>query len=115
MDVISSEAGIQVFFKDVLIQAQKNIEKGDPISKVFINNENLYPIFVGEMISVGEETGQMSEMLTQIASYYEDEVDQKTKNMSTIIEPFLMIFMGLVVGFFAIAMLAPTYSLVDKI
>ncbi len=103
------------FYKTVLAKAEENIQKGEAISDVFIKNEDLYPIFVGEMVSVGEETGRMSEMFLEIATFYEEEVDQKTKNMSTIIEPFLMVFMGVAVGFFAIAMLAPTYSLVDAI
>lgn len=104
-----------VYFKEVLAKAQKNIEKGESMASAFIENEKLYPVFVGEMISVGEETGQLSQMLTEVAGYYEEEVDQKTKNMSTLIEPFLMVLMGVAVGFFAIAMLAPTYSLVDAI
>lgn len=103
------------FYKDVLGKAHENIQKGDPISSVFIEHENLYPIFVGEMMNVGEETGKMSDMLLGVATYYEDEVDQKTKDMSTIIEPVLMVIIGIAVGIFAISMLAPTYSLVDKI
>ncbi len=103
------------YYKEVLVKAQAVIQKGDPISSVFIENENLYPVFVGEMMSVGEETGKMSDMLLGVAIFYEDEVDQKTKDMSTIIEPFLMVMMGVAVGFFALSMLAPTYSLVDAI
>jgi type IV pilus assembly protein PilC len=103
------------FYKEVLGKAHENIQKGDPISAVFIEHENLYPIFVGEMMNVGEETGKMADMLLGVAAYYEDEVDQKTKDMSTIIEPVLMVIIGIAVGIFAISMLAPTYSLVDKI
>ncbi|MBX4210885.1 type II secretion system F family protein [Candidatus Parcubacteria bacterium] len=103
------------YYKEVLAKAEIVIQKGDPISKVFLEREDLYPTFVGEMASVGEETGKLGEMLLGVAVFYEDEVDQKTKDMSTIIEPFLMVFIGIVVGFFAISILAPTYSLVDKI
>jgi len=103
------------YYKAVLTKAQENIQKGEPVSAVFIENEHLYPIFVGEMMAVGEETGKMADMLMGVAVFYEDEVDQKTKDMSTLIEPFLMVFMGVAVGFFAISMLAPTYSLVDAI
>ena len=67
------------------------------------------------MLAVGEETGKLTDMLDNIASYYEGEVDQKTKDLSTIIEPFLMILIGAAVGVFAIAMMLPTYSLVDAI
>lgn len=102
-------------YKNALSRARNAIEKGEPMSSVFVEYENLYPLFVGEMISVGEETGKISEMLMGVANYYEDEVDQKTKDLSTIIEPVLMIVIGIGVGIFAVAMLAPTYSLVDYI
>ena len=91
------------------------IEKGEPMSAVFVRHEHLYPLFVGEMMTVGEETGKISEMLLSIATYYEEAIDQKTKDLSTIIEPLLMIIIGIGVGIFAISMLAPTYSLVDYI
>lgn len=103
------------FYKQVLKKAELAVEKGNPISGVFIAEEKLYPAFVGEMASIGEETGKLAEMFANIASFYEGEVDQKTKDFSTIIEPFLMVFIGLAVGFFAISMLTPIYSLVDTI
>jgi len=103
------------YYKEVLDKAAESIQKGRSISQVFVENSNLYPVFVGEMMSVGEETGKIGEMLTGIAEFYEEEVDQKTKNLSTIIEPLLMVVIGAAVGFFAIAMLMPTYSLVDAI
>ena len=102
-------------YKDALKRARSAIEKGESMSAVFIEHEHLYPLFVGEMIAVGEETGKISDMLMSVANYYEGEVDQKTKDLSTIIEPVLMIIIGIGVGIFAISMLAPTYSLVDYI
>jgi len=103
------------YFKDVLEKVEKEIQKGAPISKVFIENEGLYPVLFSEMIAVGEETGKLSAMLNDVANFYEREVDQKTKDMSTIIEPFLMITIGAGVGFFAISMISPIYSLSETI
>lgn len=103
------------YFQNVLTVAAKQVETGEALSASLAPGKNLYPVFVSEMLSVGEETGKMAEMLGNIADYYETEVDQKTKDLSTIIEPFLMILIGIAVGVFAIAMLLPTYSLVDAI
>lgn len=102
-------------YKETLQQARNAIQKGELMSAVFVEHEHLYPLFVGEMIVVGEETGKISDMLMDVAGYYEEEVDQKTKNLSTIIEPVLMIIIGAGVGLFAVSMLAPTYSLVNYI
>lgn len=114
---ITSDVLQNHYFKNILAEAAKQVELGELLSSsiTFDKGKNLYPVFVGEMLAVGEETGKMSEMLDNIAVYYEKEVDQKTKDMSTIIEPFLMILIGIAVGVFAIAMMLPTYSLVDAI
>jgi len=103
------------YYKTVIKQAQKNIQLGLPISKVFSEAEHLYPVFVAEMMAVGEETGELGPMLLKVADFYEEEVDEKTKSLSTIIEPVLMIVVGAAVGFFAISMISPMYSLVENI
>lgn len=104
-----------VHFRAVLEKAREAIKKGELMSKVFAEADKLYPVFIAEMMSVGEETGKTGEMLIGVAHYYEEDVEQKTKDMSTVIEPILMIFIAAAVGFFAIAMISPMYSLVDAI
>lgn len=103
------------FYKDILDKAKDVVQKGGTLSSVFKENTKLYPIMLGEMVEVGEETGKLSNMLSDIATFYESEVDAKTKNLSTIIEPVLMILIGGAVGFFAVSMLQPMYSLMDSI
>jgi len=100
-------------YRAVLVEAKDSIKRGAPIAAVFARHERLYPPFVAEMISVGEETGKLSEMLDGVASFYEGEVEQRTKDLSTIIEPALMIFIGAAVGFFAVSMIMPIYSMVS--
>jgi type IV pilus assembly protein PilC len=103
------------YYKDVMTDAGTRVEKGENFSKILIENDKLYPIFVGEMASVGEETGDISTMLKEVAEFYEEDVNARTKDMSTIIEPILMVIIGIGVGFFAYAMLMPIYSLMDSI
>ncbi|NCN52581.1 type II secretion system F family protein [Candidatus Parcubacteria bacterium] len=112
---ITQDVVQNIYYKQVIAEAAKRVEKGSPLSEVFVESEKLYPILLGEMILVGEETGQISKMLDEVAIFYETEVTQKTKDLSTIIEPVLMVFIGGVVGFFALAMIAPIYSISDSI
>lgn len=112
---ITEEVLQNVYYKNIMIEAAKRVEKGTQLSSVFMEHENLYPVLVGEMVLVGEETGETSQMLNEIANFYEKEVEQKTKNLSTIVEPLLMVVIGSVVGFFALAVIAPIYSIGNSI
>ena len=103
------------YFKEILKEAIVKVEKGETISSLFLAHTDLCPVFVGEMMNVGEETGRLPAMLLEVATFYENSVDQKTKDMSTIIEPFLMVIIGIGVGFFALAMIKPIYSVMDTI
>ena len=98
-------------FAKVVEEAEVRVKKGDPLSAAFIEHTNLYPILMSEMLAVGEETGKVALMLKQIAEFYEQDVDEKTKDLSTIIEPVLMLVIGAFVGVFAVSMIAPIYSL----
>ncbi len=120
VDVITSldivgEVVQNSYFRQVIKDASVAVGAGQPLSTAFMRREDLYPAFVGEMMAVGEETGQSAEMLKRLAVFYETEVDRKTKDMSTIIEPFLMLIIGAAVGFFAISMISPIYSLSETI
>ncbi len=99
------------YYREVIGRAKQDVEKGKQLANVFLSAEKYYPPLVGELIAVGEETGALPDMLLEVAKYYENEVEQKTKNMSTIIEPVLMLVVGGGVGFFAISMISPIYNI----
>jgi type IV pilus assembly protein PilC len=102
-------------YKDVLVRAHKEVQGGKALASVFVAAEDVYPPLVGELIAVGEETGALPDMLLEVATFYEKAVEQKTKNMSTIIEPFLMLIVGGAVGFFAVSMISPIYNITSTI
>lgn len=99
-------------YKKVLKKAKEEIKKGSRISTAFKKYEKIYPPLMGEMIAVGEETGKLPDMLLKLAVFYENEVSETTKNLTVIIEPILMIVIGVFVGFFALSMITPMYSMV---
>jgi type IV pilus assembly protein PilC len=112
---ITGDVVQNVHYKKMLLDTAESIQKGASLESLFSAREDLYPSFVSEMIGVGEETGTLSKSLLEVASFYEGEVSDKTKDMSTVIEPVLMVAIGVGVGFFALAMISPIYSLSDKI
>jgi len=80
-----------------------------------IEKDPLFPAMVGHMVSVGEETGQLEQMMGKIADFYEAEVDAKIKALTSLLEPIMIVFVGGVVGFIVIAMYLPIFELYDKI
>lgn len=108
---ITEDVVQNVYYKKILHDARGKVEKGTPLSTVFIERTDLYPVLVGEMILVGEETGKIAGMMKELAMFYENEVERKTKDLSTIIEPILMVVIGSTVGFFAMAMISPIYGI----
>lgn len=112
---ITAQVVQNVHFRKVITEAKESIKKGALMSKVFGAHGDIFPTFFSEMIAVGEETGKTDEVLFNVANYYEEDVEQKTKDMSTVIEPLLILMIGGAVGFFAISMISPMYSLVNAI
>lgn len=104
-----------VHFKNALLESAQEVQKGKELSKSLAKYKNLYTPMVIQMISVGEKTGNLSEILETLADFYEEEVDNTTKNLSSIIEPVVMIVIGGAVGFFAISMIQPMYSMMGGI
>lgn len=112
---ITSEVVQNYFYKELLAQARIGVEKGEPLNKILKNNPSLFPPLAAQLVAIGEETGSLDVILNDLAIFYEEEVDNITKNLSSIIEPLLMVIIGVGVGFFAISMLQPIYSLTNSI
>ncbi len=103
------------YYKRALEHATESIQKGVSLSKVIYAEKNIFPVLVPQMIEVGEETGKTEAVLLKLAEFYEEEINQFTKNISSVIEPVLMIIIGSAVGFFAISILQPMYSVLESI
>jgi len=101
------------YFRQSLSAAAEDVQKGNLLSKTIKAYSNLYPPTVNQMIEVGEETGTLGNILIKLADFYEEEVSNITKGMSAIIEPILMVVIGVAVGFFAISMIQPMYSVMS--
>ena len=103
------------YYQKALLDSVNDVQKGFSLSKALADHGDIFPVLVSQIVQVGEETGKTEDVLLQLAEFYEEEVDQITKNLSAIIEPLLMVIIGSAVGFFAVAMLQPMYSMMDSI
>lgn len=112
---IISKTLSNLYYKDALAEAIAEVQKGVELSKIIGKYPRLFPLLVPQILEVGEETGKTEVVLQRLAEFYEEEVSQITKNMSSIIEPILMLLIGGGVGFFAVAMLQPMYSVLENI
>ena len=112
---IISLAVTNIYYSQAIKEAAEEVKKGVALNVVLEKRSNIFPPLVIQMIKVGEKTGMSTSILKQLADFYEQEVDALTKNMASIVEPVLMIIIGSAVGFFAISMLQPMYSIMDHI
>ncbi len=111
LEVVRDTMGNRVF-RSVVHRLIFAVEEGDDMSSFLrLVGRGVFPPLVIEMISIGEESGTLSAMLLQIADTYEEEIDLIVSSLSSVIEPFLIVFIGLVVGFIVIAMFMPLFSL----
>ena len=100
-----------IYYKEAIMEAAEKVKKGGKLSEALKKHKDIYPLVVFQMVEVGEETGESSEILARLADFFEDEVGNATKNLASVIEPVLMIIIGAVIGFFAISMVQPMYSM----
>ena len=110
--IVQSALGSAVF-ELALSRASKSVEKGMPLASSLARDPNFPPI-VSQMISVGEETGKLDEVLKKMSKYFEVESEQKVKALTTAIEPLIMILLGVGVGFLVISVILPIYNLTNQ-
>jgi type IV pilus assembly protein PilC len=113
IEITASTAGNWVV-EDALIEARTKVHEGVPISQPLVENP-VFPPMVSQMIKVGEETGELDKMLGKIADFYEEEVDASIQTLTSIIEPLMMIGVGLMVGVIIISMYLPMFKMLSLV
>ncbi len=113
--VITAETTKNLAYRKAYEQVALAVVRGEPISRELERNTYLFPDILPNMVLIGETTGNLSNTFIYLSELYEDEVESMTKNLSNAIEPFLMIVMGLVVGFIAISIITPIYEITQNL
>jgi type IV pilus assembly protein PilC len=113
LNIVSKTAGNRTI-ETAILNARASIREGETIAEP-LNRSNIFPPMVIQMIAVGESTGALDSMLSKIADFYEEEVDVAVSNLTSLLEPFLMIFLGVVIGGVVIAMYLPIFQMASAI
>jgi type IV pilus assembly protein PilC len=113
MTICAKTAGNKVI-EETLINARISISGGKTIADPLAAS-GVFPKMVTHMIAVGESTGALDAMLGKIADFYEDEVDQAVAGLTSLLEPIMMVFLGIVIGFIVVAMYLPIFKMSDAI
>ncbi len=111
---ISSDVSGNYYYKAALINAANLVEKGAGLS-VALENQNVFPPIMLQMVKVGESTGKIDESLLRVSEYFERDLELKVKNLTTAIEPILIIVLGISVAFLIISVITPIYGLISQI
>ncbi len=112
---IAEKTSGNLIYKEEFRNLSVYINRGDKISAYLDTRRHLFPDILSQIISVGERSGNLSNSLIYLSELYEREVDDFTKNISSLIEPALMVFMGIMVGFIAISIITPIYSITQNL
>ena len=112
LEIVSGTLG-NIYFKKAISEAAERVRKGEKLSEALKPYQDIYSLTVIQMIAVGEETGETSSILQKLADFFEEEVERATENLAAVIEPVIMLIIGAAVGFFAISMVQPMYSMLQ--
>jgi type IV pilus assembly protein PilC len=113
LEIAGSTAG-NYLVEQSLAEVRVKVQEGIPIAEP-LTNDPLFPPMVSQMVKIGEETGELEQMLSKIADFYEDEVDSTIQSLTSIIEPLMMIGVGFMVGIIIIAMYLPMFKMMQLI
>jgi type IV pilus assembly protein PilC len=113
LEIVRDTAGNQII-ANAVDEARKEIQTGGLIS-IALQKENVFPMMAIQMISIGEETGEIDQMLMKVADFYEDEVEQSVKALTSIMEPIMILFLGGMVASILLAMYLPMFKVFDSI
>jgi type IV pilus assembly protein PilC len=113
LEITGQTAGNWVV-EDALANVREQVHQGVPIAQPLVESP-VFPPMVSQMVKIGEETGELEKMLGKIADFYEDEVDAAIQSLTSIIEPLMMILVGLMVGVIIIAMYLPMFKLLSLV
>ena len=102
-------------FQRIADKMNIEIQAGQPIYKVLAQEEELIPIMFTSMFRIGEETGELSEMVDKLADFYEDEVSTSVKSLTSVLEPLMIVFVAIVVAFILIAMYLPMFNMMSTV
>ena len=102
-------------YKKIIIEVEKDVSEGEKISSVLIKHPEHVPIFVVQMIKVGEETGKLDKTLMEIVNFYQKEVKRAVDTFTALLEPVLIVFLGVVVALLAVSVLSPLYGALGTI
>ncbi|MBI3631504.1 MAG: type II secretion system F family protein [Candidatus Staskawiczbacteria bacterium] len=102
-------------YKKIISEVEKDVSEGEKISSVLIKYPEHVPIFVVQMIKVGEETGKLDRTLMEIVNFYQKEVKRAVDTFTALLEPILIVFLGVVVALMAISVLSPLYGALGTI
>lgn len=111
---IAAEVAGDLRMAKVLAHVRVEVEGGRPLAEC-LKGATLFPPLVIQLVAAGEKTGALPEMLGEIVAFYEDEVEQKLKGLTSILEPMLVLFLGVLIGIFAMSIISPIYSLMGTI
>lgn len=112
---ITSKISSNLVYKEEFRKLALEINRGEGMSTHLIKNRELFPDVLTQIVSVGERSGNLSNSLIYLSELFESEVDDFTKNISALLEPILMIFMGIIVGFIAISIITPIYGITQHL